>query len=85
MVYFQPNGSRSCCSGTVLAHWTGHYAVDISRPPFDTYHYQHATSCRTTWFSQDACTGVWTMIAFGWALASRVMAAWPLGGQLLRK
>ena len=29
------------------------------------------------WFSQDACTGVWIMIAFGWALASRLTAAWP--------
>jgi hypothetical protein len=29
------------------------------------------------WFSQDACTGVWIMIAFGCALASRPMAAWP--------
>jgi len=27
------------------------------------------------WFSQDACTGVWIMMAFGCALASRLMAA----------
>ena len=52
-------------AGTILAHWTGYYAVDISRPSFDTYHYLHATSCRTIWFSQDACTGVQIMIAFG--------------------
>ena len=29
------------------------------------------------WFSQDACTGVWIMMALGWARASRLMAAWP--------
>src|ERR1035437_673808 len=29
------------------------------------------------WFSQDAWTGVWIMIAFGWALRSRSMAALP--------
>jgi hypothetical protein len=29
------------------------------------------------WFSHEACSGVWIMIAFGCALASRVMAAWP--------
>ena len=52
-------------AGTVLAHWTGYYAVDISQSSFDKYRYLHATSCRTTWFSQDACTGVWIMIAFG--------------------
>ena len=52
-------------AGTVLAHWTGYYAVDISQPSFDKYRYLHATSCRTTWFSHDACTGVWIMIAFG--------------------
>jgi hypothetical protein len=30
------------------------------------------------WFSQDACSGVWIMIAFGWARASsmrRILAA----------
>src|SRR5689334_5516333 len=64
-------------AGTILAHWTGYYAVDISRPSFDTYHYLHATSCRTIWFSHEACSGVWIMIAFGCALASRVTAAWP--------
>ena len=34
-------------AGTVLAHWTGYYAVDISQPSFDRYRYLHATSCRT--------------------------------------
>src|SRR5215472_3794757 len=29
------------------------------------------------WFSQEACRGVWIMIAFGCAWASRVTAAWP--------
>ena len=29
------------------------------------------------WFSHEAWTGVWIMIAFGCALASRSMAAWP--------
>jgi MFS family permease len=28
-------------------------------------------------FSQDACTGVWIMMAFGWASRSRLIAAWP--------
>ena len=31
----------------------------------------------TVWFSQDACRGVWIMMAFGQAAASRVTAAWP--------
>src|SRR5260370_1282277 len=31
----------------------------------------------STWLSQDACTGVWIMMAFGYARASRSMAAWP--------
>jgi hypothetical protein len=31
----------------------------------------------SAWFSQDACTGVWIMMAFGQAAASRVMGAWP--------
>jgi len=31
----------------------------------------------SAWLSQGACTGVWIMIAFGWALRSRSMAAWP--------
>jgi hypothetical protein len=52
-------------AGTVLAHWTGTYVTDISRSPFDERHYSHATSCRTTWFSHEACSGVWIMIAFG--------------------
>ena len=29
------------------------------------------------WFSQDACRGVQIMMAFGQAVASRVIAAWP--------
>ena len=29
------------------------------------------------WFSQEACTGVWIMIAFGCAVRSRSIAAWP--------
>ena len=45
-------------AGTVLTHWTGYYAVDISRPSFDTYHYLHATSCRTTWFIHEEPAGV---------------------------
>jgi hypothetical protein len=39
-------------AGTVLAHWTGSYATDISRSPFDERHSSHATSCRTSRFSQ---------------------------------
>jgi hypothetical protein len=31
----------------------------------------------SAWFSQDAWTGVWIMIAFGQASRSRLMAAWP--------
>ena len=50
---------------TVLAHWTGNYVTDISRSPFDERHYSHATSCRTTWLSQEAWTGRWTMRALG--------------------
>lgn len=30
----------------------------------------------STWFSHEAWTGVWTMMQFGWALASRFAAAW---------
>jgi hypothetical protein len=29
------------------------------------------------WFSQDACTGVWIMMAFGQARRSRRAAFWP--------
>ena len=29
------------------------------------------------WFSQETCTGAWIMIAFGWALRSGSIAAWP--------
>ena len=29
------------------------------------------------WLSQEACTGVWIMIAFGYASRSRPAAAWP--------
>jgi hypothetical protein len=45
-------------AGTVLAHWTGHYTFDISRTSFGAYHCAHATSCRTTRLSQEACRGV---------------------------
>jgi hypothetical protein len=34
-------------AGTVPAHWTGHYTIDISRPSFDEYRCSRATSCRT--------------------------------------
>jgi type II secretory pathway pseudopilin PulG len=37
----------------------------------------HATSCRTTWFTQDACTGVCTMTAFGNRRVRRSIAARP--------
>ena len=29
------------------------------------------------WLSQDACTGVWIMIALACALRRRLMAPWP--------
>jgi hypothetical protein len=41
-------------AGTVPAHWTGHYTIDISRPSFDEYRCTRATSCRTIQFSHDA-------------------------------
>jgi hypothetical protein len=40
-------------AGTVHAHWTGHYIVDINRPSFDEFHSSHATSCRTIQFNHD--------------------------------
>src|SRR5690242_20665392 len=56
-------------AGTVLAHWTGHYTIDISRPSFDEYRCTRATSCRTTWLSQDEPTGVkWKVMC--WFLSS---------------
>jgi hypothetical protein len=64
-------------AGTVPAHWTGHYTIDISRPSFDVYRCTRATSCRTAWFSQEACTGVWIMMVLGCAVRSRSMAARP--------
>jgi hypothetical protein len=45
-------------AGTVLAHLTGHYAVDINRPSFDEFHSSHATSCRTTLVSHDLHTSL---------------------------
>ena len=43
-------------AGTVLAHWTGHYILDISRTSSDEYHSTHATSCRTASDQQFAFT-----------------------------
>jgi hypothetical protein len=54
-------------AGTVLAHWTGHYTIDISRPSFDEYRCTRATSCRTTWLSQDELVGTKCMWNRGWA------------------
>lgn len=45
-------------AGTDLAHWTGHYTIDISRSSFDKYRCSHATSCRTTQFNHDPFDGV---------------------------
>ena len=54
-------------AGTVLTHWTGRYTFDISRTSFGKRRCQRAASCRTAWFSQDACTGVWIRWALGLA------------------
>lgn len=64
-------------AGTVLAHGTGNYTFDISRTSFGEFRSPQATSCRTTWFNQEACTGVWTITAFGNAADSRSAAFLP--------
>ena len=35
----------------------------------------------STWFSQEACTGVWIMMAFGWAARSRLLEQATAGQQ----
>jgi hypothetical protein len=45
-------------AGTVLAHWTENYTIDISRSSLDEFYCSHATSCRTIWLIQDEPTGV---------------------------
>src|SRR5215212_4557901 len=64
-------------AGTVPAHWTGHYTIDISRPSFDEYRRSRATSCRTAWSNQDAWTGRCTSCAVGHAFLIRVTEARP--------
>jgi len=64
-------------AGTVLAHWTEYYIFDISRTSFDEYRCSHATSCRTTWLSQDAWIGRCTRVAVGQAVFIRSIEACP--------
>jgi hypothetical protein len=65
-----PRGGDGPCARDRTLHPRRHAA-----PPSMSVAVLMRLTCRTIWFNQEACTGVWTMTAFGKRLARRSIAA----------